>query len=80
MIDQTHKDESGEGLMETLAVHPDVDFFVMGGRLRGGDSEWHKCAGWDVGIHRSHWHPKPSNARADPSIPDPDCECGRRAD
>lgn len=42
LIDQTHKDESGEGLMETLAVHPDVDFFVMGGRLRGGD--WNTAA------------------------------------
>ncbi|HIE96918.1 MAG: WD40 repeat domain-containing protein [Fuerstiella sp.] len=37
MIDETHKGESGEGLMETLAVHPDGQQFVMGGRLRGGD-------------------------------------------
>ena len=36
-IDETHKDESGEGLMETLSVHPDGNRFVMGGRLRGGD-------------------------------------------
>ena len=36
-VDQTHKDESGEGLMETLSVHPSQDQFVMGGRLRGGD-------------------------------------------
>ena len=30
------KDESGEGLMEALAIHPDNQRFVMGGRLRGG--------------------------------------------
>lgn len=36
-VDETHKSESGEGLMETLAVHPDGRQFVMGGRLRGGD-------------------------------------------
>lgn len=36
--DETHKGESGEGLMETLAIHPDGEFFAMGGRLRGG--EW----------------------------------------
>ena len=36
-VDETHKDESGEGLMETLAIHPDGKRFVMGGRLRGGD-------------------------------------------
>lgn len=36
-VDETHKNESGEGLMETLAIHPDDELFVMGGRLRGGD-------------------------------------------
>ena len=36
-VDQTHEGESGEGLMEALAVHPDSPHFVMGGRLRGGD-------------------------------------------
>ena len=36
-VDETHKGESGEGLMETLAVHPSAGHFVMGGRLRGGD-------------------------------------------
>lgn len=36
-IDETHKGESGEGLMETLAIHPSGQHFVMGGRLRGGD-------------------------------------------
>jgi WD40 repeat protein len=36
-LDETHKGESGEGLMETVAVHPDGRQFVMGGRLRGGD-------------------------------------------
>jgi WD40 repeat protein len=37
-IDETHKGESGEGLMETLAMHPCEPLFLMGGRLRGG--EW----------------------------------------
>lgn len=36
-VDETHQGESGEGLMETLAVHPSGRHFVMGGRLRGGD-------------------------------------------
>lgn len=36
-VDQTHDGESGEGLMETLAMHPAHDQFVMAGRLRGGD-------------------------------------------
>ena len=36
-MDQTHKGDSGQGLMETLAVHPSGGHFVMGGRLRGGD-------------------------------------------
>ena len=36
-VDETHKGESGEGLMETVAVHPDGKRFIMGGRLRGGD-------------------------------------------
>jgi WD40 repeat protein len=35
-IDQTRDSDSGEGLMETLAVHPDGKHFVMSGRLRGG--------------------------------------------
>ncbi len=29
--------KGGEGLMETLAFHPNGKYFVMGGRLRGGD-------------------------------------------
>ena len=37
-LDETHAGESGEGLMETLAVHPAAGHFVMAGRLRGG--EW----------------------------------------
>ncbi|QDU39587.1 WD domain, G-beta repeat [Maioricimonas rarisocia] len=36
-VDETHEGESGEGLMETLAIHPGGEFFAMGGRLRGGD-------------------------------------------
>lgn len=36
LIDETHKGESGEGLMETLALHPGGQLFVMSGRLRGG--------------------------------------------
>ncbi len=35
-VDETHQGESGEGLMETLAVHPEGRQFVMAGRLRGG--------------------------------------------
>lgn len=41
-LDETHQGESGEGLMETLAIHPSGGFFAMGGRLRGGD--------WNVGL------------------------------
>ncbi|MCA8989948.1 MAG: hypothetical protein KDA78_20045 [Planctomycetaceae bacterium] len=40
--DETHQNESGEGLMETIAFHPSGQFFVMGGRLRGGD--WNVAA------------------------------------
>ncbi len=37
------KDEqAGEGLMETLAMHPGGQYFVMAGRLRGGS--------WNVGL------------------------------
>ena len=36
-VDETHEGESGEGLMEALALHPQGTQFVMGGRLRGGD-------------------------------------------
>lgn len=36
-VDETHEGESGEGLMEVLAVHPSAEWFLMGGRLRGGD-------------------------------------------
>ena len=35
--DQTHEGESGEGLMEALAVEPQAGLFAMGGRLRGGN-------------------------------------------
>lgn len=35
-VDETHAGESGEGLMEALAVHPGGGCFVMAGRLRGG--------------------------------------------
>ena len=35
-VDETHDQESGEGLMETLALSPRGDHFVMAGRLRGG--------------------------------------------
>ncbi|MCP4889229.1 MAG: hypothetical protein GY904_21775 [Planctomycetaceae bacterium] len=37
LLDQTHQGQSGEGLMETLAIHPRSEHFAMGGRLRGGD-------------------------------------------
>ena len=33
---QSKDDQVGEGLMETLAMHPQEKLFVMGGRLRGG--------------------------------------------
>ncbi len=33
---QSNDDQVGEGLMETLAIHPSEKYFVMGGRLRGG--------------------------------------------
>jgi hypothetical protein len=42
LVDQTHDGESGEGLMETLAIHPSNEHFLMGGRLRGGN--------WSVGV------------------------------
>jgi hypothetical protein len=35
-VDETHAGNSGEGLMESLAVHPSGEYFVMAGRLRGG--------------------------------------------
>ena len=42
MIDQTHPGESGEGLMETIAIHPSGEHFLIAGRLRGGN--------WNVGV------------------------------
>ena len=36
-VDQTHPDESGSGLMETLALHPSNRYFVMAGRLFKGN-------------------------------------------
>lgn len=41
-VDQTHEGQAGEGLMETLAMHPGGEHFVMAGRLRGGD--------WNVAV------------------------------
>lgn len=35
-VAETRAGESGEGLMETLALHPGGEHFVMAGRLRGG--------------------------------------------
>lgn len=34
---EIRSEDAGEGLMESLAVHPAGEYFVMGGRLRGGD-------------------------------------------
>lgn len=39
---ETAADQAGEGLMETLAWHPQGQHFVMGGRLRGGK--------WNLGV------------------------------
>lgn len=41
-VAEAKDDQVGEGLMETLALHPSGDFFVMAGRLRGG--------AWNAGI------------------------------
>lgn len=41
-VDETHKGESGEGLMETLVMHPSKKHFIMAGRLRGGS--------WNAGL------------------------------
>ncbi len=41
-LSETNKDQAGEGLMEALAMHPAGEWFVMAGRLRGGD--------WNVGL------------------------------
>ncbi len=45
-VDQTHDGESGEGLMEALAVHRSSGHFLMGGRLRGGD--------WNAALFDGH--------------------------
>lgn len=42
LVQQTKRDEAGEGLMETLAWHPSGKYFAMAGRLRGGN--------WNVGL------------------------------
>ncbi|XZE54019.1 WD40 repeat domain-containing protein [Planctomycetaceae bacterium SH139] len=39
---ETIKDQAGEGLMESLVMHPGGEWFVMAGRLRGGD--------WNAGL------------------------------
>jgi WD40 repeat protein len=52
MIDQTHEGESGEGLMETLALHPTRPVFLMGGRLRGG--EWNAALFSSASGDRKH--------------------------
>ena len=36
-IDETHKGESGRGLMETLTLHPSNRYFVMAGRVQKGN-------------------------------------------
>ncbi len=41
-VQEAVADQTGEGLMETLAWHPSGDYFVMAGRLRGG--------AWNTGI------------------------------
>ena len=39
---EIRKEDAGEGLMETLTLHPGGELFAMGGRLRGGQ--------WNVAI------------------------------
>jgi WD40 repeat protein len=41
-IQESHAEDTGEGLMEALAFHPSGKYFAMGGRLRGGN--------WNVGF------------------------------
>lgn len=41
-VKESKDEQSGEGLMETLAWHPQGHLFVMAGRLRGGN--------WNLGI------------------------------
>ena len=41
-VQESVPDQTGEGLMETLAWHPSGEHFVMAGRLRGGN--------WNLGI------------------------------
>jgi len=36
-VKETKEDQAGEGLMEALAIHPNHRWFLMGGRLRGGN-------------------------------------------
>ena len=45
LVDQTHEGQSGEGLMETLAVHPAGQLFLMGGRLAEESGTRH-CLSW----------------------------------
>lgn len=56
-VDETHRDESGQGLMETLSFHPRGDWFVMAGRLFQG--KW-SAAIFDgtTGALRSSWNTK----------------------
>ena len=51
-IDETHEGEAGEGLMETLAWSPQGDWFLMGGRQRGGD--WNGAIFSNDGGARQH--------------------------
>ena len=41
-VGQIRDGDNGEGLMESLAIHPSGEYFAMGGRLRGGD--------WNVAV------------------------------
>jgi WD40 repeat protein len=42
LLQESHKDDTGEGLMEALAFHPSGKYFAMAGRLRGGN--------WNIGL------------------------------
>ena len=54
---KSQDDQCGEGLMEALAFHPSGDYFVMAGRLRGG--QWNAALfGREEGDRQQHLNTK----------------------